>query len=144
MQGRVAGFGIQAINALYPAPPGASPDQAPLPGPRLYHPPTLPACQRLKGRLETAWVVEMQALLGIRADQLPMLWDCDFLLGPKTQAGEDTDVLCEINASSIVIGKLADFTVLDRDIRNMDPEHLRRARVVATVGGGTVHHVPGQ
>lgn len=33
---RVAGFGHQAINALYPAPPGISPSEAPQPGPRLY------------------------------------------------------------------------------------------------------------
>jgi hypothetical protein len=29
------------------------------------------------------------------------LWDCDFLLGPKTASGADTYVLCEINASSV-------------------------------------------
>ena len=32
---------------------------------------------------------------------LPVLWDCDFLLGPKTASGADTYVLCEINASSV-------------------------------------------
>jgi len=32
---------------------------------------------------------------------LPVLWDCDFLLGPKDAAGQDTYVLCEINASSV-------------------------------------------
>src|SRR5581483_6223888 len=37
---RVVGFGLQAINALYPAPPGAA--EAPEPGPRLYRPPSLP------------------------------------------------------------------------------------------------------
>ncbi len=43
----------------------------------------------------------MQRLLGIGADRLPILWDCDFLLGPKKASGEDTYVLCEINVSSV-------------------------------------------
>jgi uncharacterized protein DUF6815 len=29
-----------------------------------------------------------------------VIWDADFLYGPKTTAGNDTYVLCEINASS--------------------------------------------
>src|SRR5215510_7902146 len=36
---RVAGFGEQLVNALYPAPPGAPPADAPQPAPRLYYPP---------------------------------------------------------------------------------------------------------
>jgi hypothetical protein len=43
----------------------------------------------------------MQRLLGIDTVELPVLWDCDFLLGPRTDAGEDTYVLCEINVSSV-------------------------------------------
>ena len=98
---RVEGFGIQAINALYPAPPGAPPEAAPPPGSRLYHPPTLPAFQSLKQQLEQEWVPAMQQLLGVASDSLPVLWDCDFLLGPKNASGADTYVLCEINASSV-------------------------------------------
>jgi len=98
---KVAGFGHQAINALYPAPPGAPPESAPLPGPRLYHPPAMPEFQPLKRQLEQEWVPAMQKLLGIATDQLPVLWDCDFLLGPKNASGADTYVLCEINVSSV-------------------------------------------
>jgi hypothetical protein len=98
---RVAGFGHQAINALYPPAPGAPPASAPQPGPRLYHPPTMGEFQSLKHRLELEWMPAMQRLLGIDAVQLPVLWDCDFLLGPKTDAGGDTYVLCEINVSSV-------------------------------------------
>ena len=43
----------------------------------------------------------MQQLLGISTEELPVLWDCDFLLGPKNDSGEDTYVLCEINVSSV-------------------------------------------
>jgi hypothetical protein len=97
----VGGFGHQAINALYPAPPGASADAAPKPGPRLYYPPTLTDFQVLKRRLESEWVPQMQRLLDLRHAELPLLWDCDFLLGPKDAAGADSYVLCEINASSV-------------------------------------------
>lgn len=98
---RIVGFGHQAVNALFPAPAGAAPDEAPQPGPRLYHPPTMPDFQRLKAQVEQAWVPAMQRLLDIDTASLPVLWDCDFLLGPPTASGEDTYVLCEINVSSV-------------------------------------------
>ena len=98
---RVAGIGHQAINALYPAPAGAPPQDAPQPGPRLYHPPTVAVFQPLKRRLEEEWVPAMQRLLGIDTEQLPVLWDCDFLLGPRDASGADTYVLCEINVSCV-------------------------------------------
>jgi hypothetical protein len=98
---RVAGFGHQAVNALYPAPPGARPEAAPQPGPRLYHPATLAEFQPLTRRLEQEWLPAVQRLLDIETAQLPVLWDCDFLLGPRNDAGEDTYVLCEINVSSV-------------------------------------------
>ena len=43
----------------------------------------------------------MQRLLDIDTGLLPVLWDCDFLLGPKSESGTDTYVLCEINVSSV-------------------------------------------
>ncbi len=98
---RVAGFGHQAINALYPAPPGAPPESAPQPGPRLYHPPTMAEFQPLKLQLEEEWIPAMQRLLDIDTERLPVLWDCDFLLGPRNESGADTYVLCEINVSSV-------------------------------------------
>lgn len=101
VQNQVVGFGLQAVNALVPALDGAPASQAPQPGPRLYHPPALAACQPLKSKVETTWVPAMQELLDIPLQNLPMLWDCDFLLGPKNASGEDTHVLCEINVSSV-------------------------------------------
>ncbi len=88
---RVAGFGEQRINALLPTPPG----------PRLYYPPTRADLQLLKSKLEGEWVAELCARVGIASDSLPIIWDADFLYGPKTAAGEDTYVLCEINVSSV-------------------------------------------
>jgi hypothetical protein len=98
---KVVGFGHQAINALFPAPAGAPSTQAPLPGPRLYHPPSLPEFQTLKRKLEEEWVPAVQQLLEIETESLPILWDCDFLLRPKGDNGEDSYVLCEINVSSV-------------------------------------------
>jgi hypothetical protein len=101
VQNRVAGFGHQAINALCPAPSGAPGDATPEPTPRLYHPATLPQFQSLKQRLESEWLREMQRLLNIATADLPVLWDADFLLGPKAASSEDSYVLCEINVSSV-------------------------------------------
>ncbi len=98
---KVAGFGHQAINALFPAPSGTPATEAPEPGPRFYHPPSKPEFQTLKHKLESEWVPAAQQLLEIHTESLPILWDCDFLLGPKNENGEDTYVLCEINASSV-------------------------------------------
>ena len=43
----------------------------------------------------------MTATLGIDAASLPIIWDADFLYGPRTASGEDSYVLCEINVSSV-------------------------------------------
>jgi len=95
---RVAGFGHQAINALIPA---SDDGEAPEPGPRLYYPPTMPEHQRLKTLLEDEWLRQLQELMGIETERLPILWDCDFLLGSPDADGNDTYVLCEINVSSV-------------------------------------------
>jgi hypothetical protein len=98
---KVAGFGHQAVNALFPAPAGAPPTEAPEPGRRFYHSSTKPEFHTLKIKLEQEWVPAAQQLLAIDTASLPILWDCDFLLGPKKENGEDTYVLCEINVSSV-------------------------------------------
>jgi hypothetical protein len=43
----------------------------------------------------------MQAKVGVADEELPALWDADFLYGPKTADGCDTYVLCEINISAV-------------------------------------------
>ncbi|HSV13749.1 MAG TPA: Cj0069 family protein [Tepidisphaeraceae bacterium] len=98
---RVVGFGHQATNALFPAPPGAPATAAPQPGPRLYHPPDKPEFQQLKQKLEQEWVPAMQRILDIARRDLPVLWDADFLIGPKASDGGDSYILCEINVSSV-------------------------------------------
>ncbi|RTL72177.1 MAG: hypothetical protein EKK41_06045 [Hyphomicrobiales bacterium] len=98
---RVEGFGEQLINALYPAPEGGAAADAPQPGPRLYFPPTRADFQALKHKLERDWIGQMCEALGLERAQLPVLWDADFLLGPKDAQGADTYVMCEINVSSV-------------------------------------------
>ena len=51
--------------------------------------------------METEWTPQMMRLLDIDAASLPIIWDADFLYGPRTASGEDTYVLCEINVSSV-------------------------------------------
>ena len=71
----------------------------------------------LRAQLESEWIAGLQRLVGVDRDSLPMLWDADFLYGPKTPSGENTYVLCEINVSSVspfppqAVGKLADAVV---------------------------------
>jgi hypothetical protein len=95
---RVAGFGHQAINALYPAPPG---EPAPDPGPRLYGAPDDARFQLLRHRLEGEWIELLCRRLGLAASALPLLWDADFLLGGAAGEEEPPHVLCEINVSSV-------------------------------------------
>jgi hypothetical protein len=51
--------------------------------------------------METEWTPQMMAVLGLDAAALPIIWDADFLYGPRTASGADTYVLCEINVSSV-------------------------------------------
>lgn len=98
VEDRVAGFGHQAVNALFPGKPG---EPAPQPGPRLYHGPELAQFQGLKQRLETEWIELLRARVGMSRDHLPLLWDCDFLLGEPAAGETERFVLCEINVSSV-------------------------------------------
>jgi len=82
-------------------PHGLRPDSAGEPPPgKHFHPPEALRFKGLRRRLEEEWLPQMQLLLGLETRELPVIWDADFLYGPKTAAGEDTHVLCEINASS--------------------------------------------
>lgn len=60
-----------------------------------------PRFQPLRDSMESRWVPAMQRMFGIATESLPVIWDADFLLGPKTESGEDTYVLCEINISAV-------------------------------------------
>jgi hypothetical protein len=97
---KVVGFGHQFIKALIPPPEG--PDSpAAQPGPRIMHGAEAEPFQALKAKMEAEWTPQMMEILGIDIASLPIIWDADFLYGPRTASGEDSYVLCEINVSSV-------------------------------------------
>jgi hypothetical protein len=98
---QVVGFGHQLIKALIPPPPEGPDAEAAQPGPRIMHAASAPQFQALRAKMELEWTPQMLELLNIDAGSLPLIWDADFLYGPRTAAGEDTYVLCEINVSSV-------------------------------------------
>jgi hypothetical protein len=98
---KVVGFGHQLIKALIPPPPEGPYSDAALPGPRIVHPASVKSFQTLRTKMETEWTPQMMTVLGIDVASLPIIWDADFLYGPRTISGEDTYILCEINVSSV-------------------------------------------
>jgi hypothetical protein len=98
---KVVGFGHQLIKALIPPPPEGPDSPAAKPGPRIMHGADAPPFQALRTKMENEWTPQMMAVLGIDAASLPIIWDADFLHGPRTATGEDSYVLCEINVSSV-------------------------------------------
>lgn len=98
---KVVGFGHQLIKALIPPPPEGPDSEAAQPGPRIMHGASAEQFQRLRTKMEAEWTPQMMAVLGIDTGSLPIIWDADFLYGPRTACGDDTYVLCEINVSSV-------------------------------------------
>jgi hypothetical protein len=120
---KVVGYGHQLIKALIPPPPEGPDSPAAQPGPRIMHAPNAEQFQRLRQEMEAEWTPQMMAILGIDAAQLPIIWDADFLYGPRTPSGEDSYVLCEINVSSV-------FAIPDQApaaIARLTLDRLRRA-----------------
>ena len=97
---KVVGFGDQKIRGLMPPAEGADAPAA-QPGPRIMHGADAAQFQALRTRMEAGWTPQMMKVLGIDAASLPIIWDADFLYGPRTASGEDSYVLCEINVSSV-------------------------------------------
>lgn len=97
---KVVGFGHQFIKALMPPPPEGPESLAAQSGPRIMHGADAAPFQHLRAKMEDKWTPQMMEVLGIDADSLPIIWDADFLYGPRTASAEDSYVLCEINVSS--------------------------------------------
>ena len=95
VQDKAVGFGRQLIKAPLP-PDGGEP------GPRIMSDAGYPPFQALRAVMEDEWVPAMLRRLEIDPADLPVIWDADFLLGPKTPDGEDSYVLCEINVSGVM------------------------------------------
>jgi hypothetical protein len=94
-QDQVVGFCRQWPKGLLDDPhQGASP-------PSVLEGPDVLAYQALRVAAETEWVPQMTRILGIDVRELPVIWDADFLYGPKAATGDDSYVLCEINVSAV-------------------------------------------
>jgi len=98
---KVVGFGHQLVKALIPPPPEGPDSPAAQPGPRIMHGADAAPFQALRTKMEAEWTPQMMTALGIDVASLPIVWDADFLYGPRTASGEDSYVLCEINVSSV-------------------------------------------
>jgi hypothetical protein len=98
---KVVGFGHQLIKALIPPPPEGPDAPAAQPGPRIMHGADAEPFRGLREKMEAEWTPQMLEMLGIDTASLPIIWDADFLYGPRTASGEDSYVLCEINVSSV-------------------------------------------
>jgi hypothetical protein len=93
---RCAGFGHQKVRALVDAP--AARAEA---GPRIYSSNADPRFRRLRQLMEDEWTPQLCVLLDMPREDLPMIWDADFMLGPRGDDGADSYVLGEINVSSV-------------------------------------------
>ena len=94
---RVAGFAHQHPPGLMD-PADMHPDAA---LGKVMFGPDEPRFARLRAKMEAEWVSELMDCLGLAVRDLPVIWDADFLYGPRDEAGADTYVLCEINVSSV-------------------------------------------
>lgn len=125
---RVVGFGRQIIRGLMPAEAGP-------PGPRIMSGPDHPAFQALRRQMERDWTPGMARRLDLTPQDLPVIWDADFLLGPRDAAGNDSYVLCEINVSSV-------FAIPDEAPAAIARTLLRRLSPKAAADRGAARRSP--
>ena len=102
----VVGFSRQYAQGRRPTDEPASAPPAELvmglPSDKAMFGPDEEAFAALRAKVEEEWVPAMLAVVDLRADELPAIWDADFLFGPRTPAGQDTYVLGEINISAVL------------------------------------------
>jgi hypothetical protein len=96
--GQVIGFCHQWPRGLLDFDPAAPPPEPPR---SVMEGPDVPGYQQLRRLAEDQWVPQLASLLGLEIIDLPVVWDADFLYGPKDASGSDTYVLCEINVSAV-------------------------------------------
>jgi hypothetical protein len=87
----VVGFAHQHPRGLLPS--SVDPDS--LPTVKRFERADAPEFAALRERMEVEWLPELQRTLALRREELPVIWDADFL-----RAEDDRPVLCEINVSS--------------------------------------------
>jgi hypothetical protein len=94
---KVAGFGFQEINALYELY-----NKTHLPGKRYYYTENCGLFSDLKEIMENKWVPQLQSILSIDKNRLPVIWDADFFINqPNNNNAAEKYTLCEINVSCV-------------------------------------------
>lgn len=95
---KVAGFGYQEINALYPIIDGVYKK----PSQRFYYSENCALFNDLKNIMESKWISEIQEINEVKTDMLPVIWDADFFINKiNTDIPNEKYTLCEINASCV-------------------------------------------
>ncbi len=72
-----------------------------VPSPKTMFAADEPEFVRLRRQLTEEWLPQLRRDLDLSDDNLPLLWDTDFLLGPLDSEGLTTYRLCEINVSCV-------------------------------------------
>lgn len=95
---RVAGFGYQEINALYPKINSVFKK----PSQRFYFSEACGLFRDLKEIMEKEWITRLQEVTGVQNEMLPLIWDADFFINKtNTEKTAEKYSLCEINVSSV-------------------------------------------
>jgi hypothetical protein len=96
------------------------------------HAANAPPFQALRKKMEAEWTPRMMGTLGIDAESLPIIWDADFLYGPRIASGEDSYVLCEINVSSVfAIPDQAPAAIAQLTLKRLQANDAKRATLQA-------------
>jgi hypothetical protein len=117
---QVAGFSEQRPRAeeTRPGAPAFGMNSA-----KTMYGPDVPHLQDLRRLMENDWTPGLQKIAGLRTEDLPALWDADFLLRPADgPAGSPRFMLCEINVSSVLPFPEAAAPLIARNVH----ERLRR------------------
>lgn len=97
---KVAGFGYQEVNALFP-----KTIDAPLfkpPGKRYYYSEDCMLFRDLRDIMENKWIAALQKIANVKDDMLPVIWDADFFIDKvNAENAAEKYSLCEINVSCV-------------------------------------------
>jgi len=90
---KVAGFGYQEVNALYPGKK---------PGKRFYFSEDCGLFCDLREIMENKWVPHLLQVTGTEKEMMPVIWDADFFINDvNTKNTIEKYTLCEINVSCV-------------------------------------------
>lgn len=95
---KVAGFGYQEVNALYPV----NDSVFKKPSQRFYYSEDCGLFQDLRKLMENKWIKRLQEIAGLQTEMLPVIWDADFFINNvNEEISSKKYSLCEINASCV-------------------------------------------